>query len=57
VVPGESDGKVSVESAQLAGMSDFITVPASHSLILHSDAVGQYVVEFLRNGHFLPQAR
>jgi len=56
VVPGDSDGTVSVESAQLAGMSDFITVPVSHTLIVQSDAVARYVVEFLRHGHFLPQA-
>lgn len=55
VVPGESDGTVSVESTQLAGMSDFITVSTSHTFILQSDAAARYVVEFLRHGHFLPR--
>ncbi len=52
VVPGQSDGTVSVESARLEGMADFVTVPTSHSLILRSDAAGSQVVEFLRNGRF-----
>jgi pimeloyl-ACP methyl ester carboxylesterase len=54
VIPGESDGTVSVASAQLPGMSDFITVPVSHPLIMQSEAVGRYVIEFLRQGRFLP---
>jgi pimeloyl-ACP methyl ester carboxylesterase len=52
-LPGESDGTVSVESARLPGMSDFITVPTSHTFIMKSDATAGHVVEFLRHGHFL----
>ena len=55
-VPGESDGTVSVASTRLSGMSDFITVPTSHTLIMWSDATAGYVVEFLRHGHFRPAA-
>jgi pimeloyl-ACP methyl ester carboxylesterase len=56
LLPGESDGTVSVESTRLAGMSDFITVPTSHTFIMQSAAVAGYVVEFLRHGRFLPAA-
>ena len=56
VIPGESDGTVSVESTRLAGMSDFITVPASHTFIMWSDATAGYVVEFLRHGQFRPSS-
>lgn len=52
VVPGQSDGTVSVESARLEGMADFVTVPSSHSFILRSAAAGSQVVEFLRHGRF-----
>jgi triacylglycerol lipase len=52
VVPGESDGTVSVENARLEGMSDFVALPYSHSRILRSDAAGMQVLEFLRNGRF-----
>jgi hypothetical protein len=54
VVPGESDGTVSVESTRLTGMSDFIEVPASHTFIMQSDTVAQHVIDFLRNGRFQP---
>jgi len=56
VVHGESDGTVSVESAQIAGMSDFITVPVSHTFIMRSDTVAGYVIGFLRTGRFLSGA-
>ncbi len=52
-VPGESDGTVSVESTRLTGMSDFITVPTSHTFIMRSGATAGYVIEFLRHGQFL----
>lgn len=52
VVAGDSDGTVSVESTRLSGMSDFITVPATHTFIIRSDATAGYVVEFLRHGYF-----
>lgn len=52
VVPGESDGTVSVRNTQLEGMSDFITVPVSHTFIMHSDVVMEQVLEFLRKGRF-----
>ena len=51
---GDNDGTVSVESARLAGMADFVTVPVSHTFIVRSDAAAAYVVEFLRRGRFVP---
>jgi pimeloyl-ACP methyl ester carboxylesterase len=55
VVPGASDGTVSVESTQLPGMADFITVPTSHTFIMQSEAVAAYAIEFLRHGRFQPR--
>jgi pimeloyl-ACP methyl ester carboxylesterase len=55
VVPGESDGTVSVASTQLPGMADFITVPTSHTFIMQSETVAGYVIEFLRSGRFEPR--
>jgi hypothetical protein len=49
---GESDGAVSVESAQLPGMTDFITVNDTHSSIRRDPAVHAQVIAFLRNGRF-----
>jgi pimeloyl-ACP methyl ester carboxylesterase len=52
VLPGESDGTVSVASTRLDGMSDFVALPSSHTFILRSDAAAERVLEFLRAGRF-----
>jgi pimeloyl-ACP methyl ester carboxylesterase len=53
-VPAPSDGTVSVSRTQLDGMSDFITVRKSHTFIMRSAEVADYVIHFLRTGRFLP---
>jgi pimeloyl-ACP methyl ester carboxylesterase len=57
LLPGASDGTVSVASARLHGMTDFVTVPTSHTRILRSDEAAAHVVEFLRDGRFHHGAR
>ena len=52
MIPGEDDGKVSVERAKLEGMADFLVVPEAHSLIMRDSEVMQQVVNFLHAGHF-----
>ena len=52
-VPGPSDGTVSVASTRLAGMRDFVTVHKSHTFIMRSADVADYVINFLRTGRFL----
>jgi pimeloyl-ACP methyl ester carboxylesterase len=52
LVQGESDGAVSVESARLAGMTDFLTVDATHSSIRRRADVHAQVIVFLREGRF-----
>jgi triacylglycerol lipase len=52
VVSGENDGTVSVESARIAGMRDFVAIPASHSFIMYSDLAIELSVAFLRDGRF-----
>jgi len=49
---GPDDGKVSVVSAQLEGMTDFLTVPYSHTwLMWRREAIDQ-TRTFLRTGRF-----
>lgn len=55
-VPEPSDGTVSVASTRLTGMSDFITVRKSHTFIMRSAGVAEFVTRFLRTGHFLGPA-
>jgi pimeloyl-ACP methyl ester carboxylesterase len=52
LIPGDDDGKVSVEGTKLGGMSDFIVVPEAHSLIMRDPEVMRQVVYFLNTGHF-----
>lgn len=49
---GPHDGAVTVESAKLAGMRDFIVVPHSHTVMLWRAAVIAQVRAFLRDGKF-----
>ena len=50
--PGLSDGKVSVERAQIPGMSDFFIVPCGHSCIMNHRNVWEQVMSFLESGRF-----
>ncbi len=51
-IPGKDDGKVSVESAKVDGMADFLVVHSSHTWIMNRKVVRKQVVNFLRNGYF-----
>jgi len=47
-----NDGKVTVESTRLAGMTDFLILPETHSFIMASDEVIGLTISFLRSGSF-----
>ena len=48
----ENDGKVSVNSTRVEGMTDFLVVPETHSFIMNSDRVINETIHFLRQGRF-----
>jgi triacylglycerol lipase len=52
LIPGKDDGKVAVESAKLAEMTDFLVVSSSHSFIMRHSEVLRQVDFFLQNGTF-----
>ena len=52
LIPGEDDGKVSVERARLEGMADFLVVPEAHSFIMRDSAVIEQSAYFLEHGQF-----
>jgi triacylglycerol lipase len=56
IIPGVDDGKVSVERAKLAEMSDFIVVDSGHTFIMRDSRVIDQIVNFLQQGKFAPQS-
>jgi len=51
-LPGANDGKVSVASARLDGMKDFLVIPATHTFIMRDAAAIRQVIAFLERGAF-----
>ena len=52
LLPGPDDGKVSVQSAKLKEMRDFLVVKSSHAFIMRNPRVMAETVHFLEHGHF-----
>lgn len=53
LIPGDDDGTLAVESTRLAGASDFLIVPATHSLLVVDSKVFEYTLRFLQKGYFI----
>ncbi len=52
LIPGEDDGKVSVERAKLEEMKDFLVVDSGHTFIMRNDEVIEQIIYFLAQGKF-----
>lgn len=52
IIAGENDNKVSLESAQLEGMADFVSVYETHITILEAPETMKAVEQFLEKGKF-----
>ena len=52
LIPGPDDGKVSLERAKLAGMSDFLVIHAAHPFIMRNREAIRQTIHFLRIGSF-----
>jgi len=51
-IPGQDDGKVSVESAKVEGMVDFLVLPYTHTFIMNATEVIDQTEHFLVHGRF-----
>ncbi len=52
LIPGVDDGKVSVKSARLESMTDFLVVPYTHTFIMRRKEVIRQALYFFQNGRF-----
>jgi len=53
IIPKPNDGKVSVESSKVAGMTDHIELAVTHTFMMNKTDVIKHVIYFLKNGVFL----
>jgi len=51
-LPGPDDGLVSVISTKIDGMTDFLLVDTSHSMLRYNETAARETIHFLKNGHF-----
>ena len=51
-LPDADDGKVSVASAQIEGMCDFLVLEVTHTFIMRNDDVIEQVLHYLQHGKF-----
>ncbi|TVP59202.1 MAG: alpha/beta hydrolase [Halomonadaceae bacterium] len=54
LIPGKDDGKVSLESAKLEGMADFLAASVNHTFMMKDPEVIRQSLHFLKHGKFAP---
>ena len=52
IIPEKNDGLVSVSSAKVEGMTDFILINTSHSMMRYNSEVAEQTIEYIKNGSF-----
>ncbi|EMN45894.1 alpha/beta hydrolase family protein [Leptospira weilii str. UI 13098] len=53
IIPGDDDGRVSVDKSKLANMKDFLLVNKTHTFLMDATEVQEASLNFIRTGKFL----
>ncbi len=57
IIPGDDDGKVSIESAKVEGMNAYKVIHATHPYIMKNDEAITLTIQFLETGAFAEQVK
>ena len=52
MIQGPNDGKVSVESTKVPGLTDHLVIPATHTFIIYNREAWNQTLYFLERGKF-----
>jgi len=52
MIQGPDDGKVSVESTKVPGLTDHFVIPATHTFIIYNQEAWNQALHFLKSGQF-----
>ncbi len=52
LIPGKSDGRVSVERTKIPAMKDHVTINTSHTFMIYRRDIHHYILNFLKHGAF-----